>query len=628
MLLERIQGPADLKELSREELSTLAEDLRTTIINTVSRCGGHLAPNLGVIELTIALHRIFDSPRDKIVWDVGAQAYPHKLLTGRLDRFNTIRQFKGLSGFPNVKENEHDHFGTGHSSTSIGIALGMAAARDVLGEDYKCIAVIGDGGMTGGVAFEGLNHAGHLGADVLVVLNDNAMSISPNLGGLHRHLNRVMSGQFYNYMRQETAKTIGKIPGIGESVEKGLLRLEEFGKGLITPGILFEELGFRYFGPLDGHDQDLLLDTLDNIKKLKGPILMHVITEKGRGYKPAVSDPTSFHGAKPFDVETGAFKKGKAGVVPPFTNVFAKTACAMAEKDKRVVAVTAAMATGTGLSEFAERFPERFFDVAIAEQHAVELACGLAKQGVRPIAAIYSTFLQRAFDQLYHDACLHNLPIIFALDRGGVVGADGATHQGLYDLSYLRCLPNMTVSAAADGRDLVRLLWTGLEHDGPFAVRYPRDSCLMVPESYEDVPYRIGESTLLHSGEGVAILAVGAMVEHAMRAAESLSEHGIDPTIVNMRFVKPLDMQRLREIVETHTHIVTIEDNTVEGGFGSAVAQHMHDLGLTPLPQLLLGIPDQVVEHGSRDQIFEMLGLAPKQIASRIEQFVTSKVLV
>lgn len=627
MLLERIKDPTDLKELSREELDVLAEEMRTTIINTVSKSGGHLAPNLGVIELTIALHKVFESPKDKIVWDVGAQSYPHKLLTGRLDRFPTIRQFQGLSGFPNVKESEHDHFGTGHSSTSIGIALGMAAARDLKGEDHSCIAVIGDGGMTGGVAFEGLNHAGHLGKDLIVVLNDNAMSISPNLGGLHRHLNRIMSGQFYNYVRKETVSAAGKVPGLGETIEKGLLKLEELGKGLLTPGILFEEFGFRYFGPLDGHDLDLLLDTLDNVRQLKGPILMHVITEKGRGYKPAVADPTSFHGAKPFNIETGDFNKGKSGP-PPFTNVFAKTACALAEKDERVVAITAAMAVGTGLTDFAEKFPERFFDVAIAEQHALELASGLAIQGRKPIVAIYSTFLKRAFDQVYHDVCIHNLPVLFALDRGGVVGADGATHQGLFDLAYMHLLPNMVSTAAADGEDLVRLLWTGLGHNGPFAVRYPRASCQKLPESYIGEPYRIGESTVVQEGESVAILAVGTMVEQARKTAEELNRCGIQPTIVNMRFIKPLDMDRLQEVVESHTHLVTMEDGTVEGGFGGAVAQHLNSLPHGGRPLLILGLPDQIIEHGSREQIFEKYGLAPKQLAERIERFVTERVLV
>lgn len=628
MILEHLQGPADLKKLSREELDILAGELRETIIKTVSKNGGHLAPNLGVIELTIALHRVFESPKDKIVWDVGAQAYPHKLLTGRYHRFHTIRQFKGLSGFPNIFESEHDHFGTGHASTSIGIALGMAAARDINSDNYACIAVIGDGGMTGGVAFEGLNHAGHLGKNLLVILNDNAMSISPNLGGLHRHLNRIMTGQFYNYFRNETIKAVSMIPGIGELMEKGLLRAEELGKGFFTPGILFEELGFRYFGPIPGHDLDLLIETLNNVKQLKGPILLHVITEKGHGYQPAVEDPTSFHGAKPFDIETGNFKKGEPGP-PPFTNVFVDTAIAMAEKDKRVVAITAAMAEGTGLKKFAKLFPDRFFDVAIAEQHAIELACGLATQGIRPIAAIYSTFLQRAYDQIYHDVCFHNLPVLFALDRGGVVGADGATHQGLYDLAYLRCLPNIVVSAAADETDLIRLLWTGLAHNGPFAVRYPREYCQSTPTNFVGQPYRIGEGTLVHQGEGVAILAVGTMLYHAMRAAEELSKSGIDPTIVNMRFIKPMDTDLLQKIAQTHTHIVTIEDGTIEGGFGSAVAQHLHDFdNIHPLPVLILGIPDQIIEHGSRDQIFEMVGLAPKQIAQKIEHFVNSKVLV
>ena len=618
-LLSTIDSPEDVKALPVDRLPDLASAIREFLIDSVSQTGGHLAPNLGVVELTIALHRIFNSPRDKIIWDVGAQAYPHKLLTGRRDRYHTLRQHHGLSGFPRRVESPHDHFGTGHSSTSISVALGMALARDLAGEDYSVIPVIGDGGLTGGVALEGLNHAGDLGRDLLVILNDNAMAISPNLGGWARYLNRIITGQVYNRLSRELERFLLRIPTIGERVQKGTLKLREVCKGLLVPGLLFEELGFRYFGPIDGHNLRELLDTLENVRHLKGPILVHVLTEKGRGYEPAESDPTTYHGLSAFDKVTG--KIAKSIGTPSYTSIFGKVVCRMAERNPRVVAITAAMAQGTGLVEFSERFPERFFDVAIAEQHGVDLAAGLAVNGERPVVAIYSTFLQRAFDQIYHDVCIGNLPVLFAMDRAGVVGADGATHQGLYDIAYLRCLPNMVICAPADERELSQLLWTGLAHKGPFAVRYPRGSGPGVPWHAEEPTLPIGKGTVVREGSRVAILGLGPTVEFALEAAKHLESNGLHPTVVNMRFVKPLDKDLLRRLAQSHSHLVTYEDHVLNGGFGSAVCEAVQGEGLFGLPVLRLGLPDKVIEHGTREEIFREHSLLPDQVAPRIEEF-------
>lgn len=625
MVLERIDGPQDLKKLNRKELDVLAKEIRQTIIDVVSEKGGHLAPGLGAVELTIALHRVFDSPKDKIVWDVGHQCYGHKLLTGRLGQFHTLRQYQGISGFPRRYENEHDHYGTGHASTSVSAALGMAVARDLKGDNYKVVAVIGDGGLTGGVAYEGLDHAGDLKKDLLVILNDNYMSISPNVGGISHYLNRVISSYYYNKTKEGVDKLLEK--SIGSSLMRRLQKMEESIKALIVPGVFFEELGFRYFGPINGHDLDLLEETLHNIKDLKGPLLLHIITEKGHGYEPAENDPASWHGTKPFDKMTGELKGKKPDVPPPpaYTAVFSKTICKMAEKDPRVVGITAAMASGTGLSSLAKERPNQFFDVGIAEQHAVLLAAGLACEGIRPVCAIYATFLQRAYDQIYHDVCIQNLPVIFAIDRGGVVGDDGATHQGLYDIAYLRAFPNIVISAAADERELARLLWTGLKHDGPFAVRYPRSNGEGVDWSPDDSePIQIGKGTIMREGSDVAILGYGYTVYRALEAADLLEKERIHPTVANMRFVKPLDLDLLKQIAKNHSHIVTYEDHSICGGFGSAISEALHDLGFDN-PVLRLAIPDQIIEHGSRDQIFEEFGLLPYQVAKRVQAFVQTQ---
>ncbi|HQQ00644.1 MAG TPA: 1-deoxy-D-xylulose-5-phosphate synthase [bacterium] len=618
-LLATIHSPTDVKALSVEQLPDLAEAIREFLIDSVSKTGGHLAPNLGTVELTIALHRVFNSLEDKIVWDVGAQAYPHKILTGRREQFHTLRKFHGISGFPRRSESPHDHFGTGHSSTSISVALGMALARDLKGETCNVMAVIGDGGLTGGVALEGLNHAGRLDTNFLVILNDNAMAISPNLGGWASYLNRIITGQVYNRFSQELEKILLRIPAIGEWVQKGALKLAEVCKGLMIPGLLFEELGFRYFGPIDGHDLKALVDTFENVRQLKGPILVHVLTEKGRGYKPAESDPTTYHGLSAFDRVTGQIVKRPGWT---YTSVFGKTVCRMAEKNPDVTAITAAMAPGTGLVEFSERFPERFFDVAIAEQHAVDLAAGLAVNGKRPVVAIYSTFLQRAFDQVYHDVCIENLPVIFAMDRAGVIGADGATHQGLYDIAFLRSMPNMVLCAPSNERELVQMLWTGLAHNGPFAVRYPRIFGTGVAWEPEEPPLPIGKGDVLHEGTRLAILALGTMVEFARETAALLASSGLDPTVVNMRFVKPLDRDLLRQLAQTHTHFVTYEDHVLDGGFGGAVCEALEDEGLHDISVMRLGLPDRVIEHGSREEIFGEYGLLPSQVAPRVSRFV------
>ncbi len=624
MVLERISGPEDLKEMTYAELETLAKEIRQKIIDVVSEKGGHLAPGLGAVELTIALHRVYNSPKDKFIWDVGHQTYPHKLLTGRQDAFHTLRQYQGISGFPRRWENPHDHYGTGHASTSVSAALGMALARDIKGEDNKVIAIIGDGGLTGGVAYEGLDHAGHLKKDLLVILNDNDMSISPNVGGISHYLNRIISSYYYNKTMQGVDKFLEK--SIGQVLVRRLQKVGESIKSLIVPGVFFEELGFRYFGPINGHDLHLVEETLRSLKDLKGPILLHVITEKGHGYEPAENDPAKWHGAKPFDKVTGKPKPKPVTVTSPpaYTQIFSKVICKMAEKDPNVVGITAAMASGTGLSALAKNFPNQFFDVGIAEQHAVLLGAGLACEKIKPVVAIYATFLQRAYDQIYHDVCVQNLPVLFALDRGGVVGDDGATHQGLYDIAYLRTFPNMVVSAAADENELSRLLWTGIKHDGPFAVRYPRANGEGVDWSEEAEPLPIGKGEMKREGKDIAILGYGYMVYRALNVAELLEKDGINATVVNMRYAKPMDLDLLKSLSKNHHHFITYEDHTLCGGFSSAVSEAMHDLGLENIPLLRCAVPDEIIEQGSRTQVFEEHGLLPNQVAKQILDFVHS----
>ena len=599
MLIENIESPVDLKKLAREELPLLAEELRDIIIEQVSCEGGHLASNLGVVELTIALHYVFNTPTDKIVWDVGHQSYAHKLLTGRYKKFSTLRKYKGLSGFPRINESPFDAFGTGHSSTSISAAVGIAEARDKRGERFKVIPVIGDGAMTSGLAFEGLNNAGHLKKDLLVILNDNEMSISKNVGALSAYLNRILTGEAFQRLKKETKSFLEHIPKLGAPVSKMAQRAEETLKGLFLPGILFEELGFTYIGPIDGHDIELLIETFSRIKQLNEPILLHVITKKGRGYKFSEKDPCVFHGIGPFDMDTGTITSDPT--TPTYSEVFGKALTALAQEDIRVVAISAAMREGTGLDIFSEKFPERFYDVGIAEPHAVTFAAGLASHGLRPVVAIYSTFLQRAYDEIIHDVCLQNLPVIFAIDRSGIVGEDGPTHQGVFDISYLRHIPNLLVMAPKDAPELRGMLRLALYHDGPSAIRYPRGR-VKQPLGYsaKESAVTIGKGELLYEGDDIALIAIGNTVSPSLKAAEMLRKEGISPCVINARFIKPLDEDLILSTASRVKRIVTVEENMLAGGFGSAVLECLHKSGLDNVSVKRIGIEDEFVEHGSQ----------------------------
>jgi len=616
-VLDRIGSPADLKGLDRGELRQLAEDLRREIVQTVSRTGGHLASSLGVVELTIALHRVLDSPRDKIVWDVGHQAYAHKLLTGRRDRFPTLRQLDGLSGFPKRSESPHDCFDVGHSSTSISAALGMAAARDRRGGDEKIVAVIGDGSMTAGLAYEGLNQAGHLKKNLVVVLNDNEMSISPNVGALSSFLSRKMTSDFFVRLKKEGKHLLGAMPGIGKDLLQLASRAEHSLKGFFTPGMLFEAFGFDYFGPIDGHDLDKLLETLANVVKLEGPVLVHVVTRKGQGFRPAEQAPSRFHGVGPFDPDTGEVAGGKGGE-ETYTGVFGRTLTELAEKDERLVAITAAMAEGTGLKEFARRFPDRFYDVGIAEQHAVTFAAGLACFGLKPVVAIYSTFLQRAYDQVLHDVCLQNLPVIFALDRGGLVGADGPTHHGTFDLSFLRCIPNLVFMVPRDEVELRRAMETARRHEGPFAFRYPRGKARGLAVDGVPEPVPVGRGEWLRRGDDVSIVAIGSTVADALRAAELLEREGISAGVIDPRFIKPLDEELLLAAAGSGL-VVTVEENVLQGGFGSALCELFADAAVN-VPVIRLGLPDRFIEQGGQDELRARYGIDAAGIAERVRR--------
>ena len=607
-LLDTINSPNDLKKLSPELLPALAREVREVIISSVSRTGGHLAPSLGTVELTIALHYVFDSPRDKIVWDVGHQAYTHKILTGRLDRFHTLRQYQGLSGFPKRSESPHDAFDTGHSSTSISAALGMASARCLKRECGRVIAVIGDGSMTAGLAFEGLNNAGDLNKDLIVILNDNGMSIAQNVGALSSFLSRKLTGPTMVFLKKQVESLLRSFPGIGGDLVTWAKKGEESFKAFFTPGMLFEALKFNYLGPVKGHRLDHLIETLNNVKNLRGPILVHVLTTKGKGYEPAESDPTGFHGLGRFDPDTGEAKKS-VSEVPSYTQVFGETMVRLARENKKIVAITAAMPDGTGLVDFRDQFRERFYDVGICEQHAVTFAAGLAMEGMRPVAAIYSTFLQRAYDQVLHDVCLQNLPVIFALDRGGIVGEDGETHQGLFDLSYLRHLPNLVVMAPKDEDELRHMLYTAVEHPGPIALRYPRGRGVGVAFSSTLRKIPIGKAEVLKEGEDLLILALGASVHPALDAARQLKTRGFKATVVNVRFVKPLDAQLILTLAARHGRVLTVEENVAQGGFGSAVLELLSDHNLTGVPVKRLAIPDIFMEHGAPDILRQKYGL-------------------
>ncbi|GBE06698.1 MAG TPA: 1-deoxy-D-xylulose-5-phosphate synthase [Nitrospirae bacterium] len=612
MLLEKIKGPKDLKKLEVRELKELAGELRETIIERVALNGGHLASNLGVIDLTIALHYVFNSPEDKIIWDVGHQSYAHKLLTGRVDAFSTLRQYRGMSGFPKMDESAHDAFGTGHSSTSISAALGILEARDQKKEKFKVIAVIGDGAMTAGLAFEGLNHAGHLKKDLIVILNDNDMSISPNVGALSAYLRRIMIGDLYTKLKKETKSILERIPKVGEPVLRIAQRAEDTVKGLFVPGMLFEELGFEYVGPIDGHNIEALIENLNRFKNFPGPVLIHTITKKGKGYTPAEKSPWIFHGIGPFDIETGNINSGNK---LSYSEVFGLHLVNLAKKDNRIVAITAAMTEGTGLAEFARTFPKRFYDVGIAEPHAATFAAGLASQGLRPVIAIYSTFLQRSYDEIAHDVCLQNLPVIFAIDRAGIVGDDGPTHNGAFDLSYLRHIPNIVVMAPKDENELGSMLKTAIAHDGPSAIRYPRGTVLNAPGDVEPEKLQIGQAEVLRNGSSILIVAVGSSVMPSLDAARLLEEAGIDACVINARFIKPLDIGLIGSLAKEIKCVLTVEENSIIGGFGSAVLEHLSELGIHGLSIKRLGIPDKFIEHGHQSLLRKKLGLDAEGIA-------------
>ncbi len=611
MIIEKIKGPHDIKSLSLSELDELAEELRELIIERVAINGGHLASSLGVVDLTIALHYVFDSPLDKIIFDVGHQSYAHKLLTGRFKDFPTIRQYGGISGFPRIDESPHDAFGTGHSSTSISAAIGIIEARDHKKERFKVIPVIGDGAMTAGLAFEGLNHAGHLKKDIIVVLNDNEMSISPNVGALSTYLRRIMTGDLYTRFRKETKSFLERLPKVGDPMLKIAQRAEETVKGFFAPGILFEELGFEYVGPVDGHRIELLIETFERFKDFPAPVLIHTITKKGKGYEPAEKNPGLFHGVGPFDVETGTLSSSRK---VSYSEVFGEYLVELAEDDERIVAITAAMTEGTGLTGFVRRFPKRFYDVGIAEPHAVTFAAGIATQGLRPVVAIYSTFLQRAYDEIVHDVCLQNLPVVFAIDRAGIVGEDGPTHNGAFDLSYLRHIPNMIVMAPKDGNELKSMLRTALSHDLPCAIRYPRGSVTNLKEYEIPVTIPIGKAELLREGNDLLIIAIGSMVIPSLMAAERLAEQGIHACVVNARFVKPLDINLIRSLTEEIKYVLTVEENTILGGFGSAVLEAMNAQGVKDVNIRMLGLPDRFIKQGPRGILRKELFLDPEGI--------------
>ncbi len=606
-LLKTIDDPRALRALERRQLAQVADELRAYILDSVSRTGGHLSSNLGTVELTIALHYVFDTPDDRIVWDVGHQSYPHKILTGRREAMARLRMFGGVSGFPQRAESPYDTFGTAHSSTSISAALGMAQAARLKGERRHAIAVIGDGAMSAGMAFEALNNAGVTDLDILVILNDNEMSISPPVGGLNRYLARLISGSMFQGARRAGEKVLRAVPSLLEFAK----RVEEHAKGMLVPSTLFEEFGFNYFGPIDGHDLDSLIPTLNNLKQLEGPRFLHVITRKGQGYKLAEADPVLYHGVSKFAPEAG-IASGKGGGKLTFTQVFGDWLCDMAARDSRVVGITPAMREGSGLVRFANEFPDRYFDVGIAEQHAVTFSAGLACEGMKPVLAIYSTFLQRGYDQLIHDVCIQNLPILFALDRAGLVGADGATHQGAFDLSYLRCLPNMVVMTPADENECRQMLYTGLTLDQPAAVRYPRGSGPGASLEAEMRALPVGKGEVRRRGGKIAILAFGTMLKSALEAGEAL-----DATVVNMRFVKPIDTVLVEEIAGSHELIVTVEENVVAGGAGAAVAETLAERRLA-VSMLHLGLPDRFVDHGDQAQLVASVGLDTAGILAAI----------
>ena len=608
-LLKDIESPADLRKLPADKLTAVADQLREYLIEVTSITGGHLAPGLGAVELTVVLHYLYNTPYDRLVWDIGHQAYPHKILTGRREQMHTIRQHGGISGFLKRDESEYDCFGAGHSSTSISAAFGMAKAAETKGEDRDVVAVIGDGAMTAGLAYEALNNAGNSDTNLLVILNDNEMSISPNVGALSNYLARVLSGKTFMSVREGSRSVLSTVPPVAELSN----RIESHAKGVFLPSSLFEELGFYYVGPIDGHNIRILLRTIKNMMRIKGPRFLHIVTQKGKGFDPAEADPLVYHGVVPFNPETGKMEKKSGGGAVSYTQVFSKWLCDMAEKDDRLIGITPAMREGSGLVEFEKRFPERYFDVGIAEQHSVTFAAGLACDGMKPVVAIYSTFLQRAYDQLIHDVCVQNLDVTFALDRSGYVGGDGATHAGAYDYAYMRCIPNMVVMAPCDERECRNMLYTAYMHEGPSSVRYPRGAGVGVEQEEQMTQLEIGKASVERKGQGTAILSFGSMLVHAVQAAEQL-----DATVVNMRFVKPIDEEMVLRMCESHDLVITIEEHVVLGGAGSAVNEVVAKYGiLTRLANM--GLPDEHVDHGVPKLVFAEHGLDADAIIQRVQ---------
>ena len=611
-ILKRIDSPADLKKLTPEEFPELCQEIRSLIISVLSNVGGHLASNLGVVELTVALHYLLETPQDKIVWDTSNQAYAHKLLTGRREQFHTLRQFGGMSGFCKREESEYDTFNAGHAGTGVSAAVGFSEAHEQMGLPHRTVCVVGDGALTAGMTLEGLQHAGDLKKNLVVILNDNQMSISRNVGAISAYLNRTFTGEFYTRLREETSQFLETIPQIGEPVKKMAIRAEELAKGFLLPGLLFEELGFRYVGPIDGHNFEHLLSTLENIFKLKGPTLLHVITKKGLGFEPAMKDPVWFHACSPFDAHTG--KPTKKATRPSYSSVAVKTLVKLAKEDERIVAITAAMCEGTSLNIFEKEFPDRFYDVGIAEQHSVTFAAGLAAQGLRPVICMYSTFLQRAYDQVVHDMATQNLPVTLCIDRGGLVAEDGTTHHGAFDFAYLRHVPNMVVMAPKDENELQHMVKSCIHYEKPVAVRYPRGASLGVPMDAVPDLVPLGQGELLREGDDVALVAVGVMVHHAVEAAERLAQEGISAAVVNARFVKPLDEELIGRVAKQVKCLITMEEGCRMGGFGSAVLESLSEQGIWHLPTKVLALPDIYIEQGPQDLLREKYGLTANGI--------------
>ncbi|MHB0998238.1 MAG: 1-deoxy-D-xylulose-5-phosphate synthase [Armatimonadota bacterium] len=617
-MLETIKHPSDMKALSREDLKLLTAEIREQIIAQVSKTGGHLASNLGVVELTTALFTAYNPVTDKIIWDVGHQCYAHKLLTGRMERFNTLRQFGGISGFPKRDESKFDSFGTGHSSTSISAALGFAKARDLKGTDERVVAIIGDGALTGGMALEALNNAGQLKTDITVILNDNEMSISKNVGALSTHLSKLRMQPLYRKVENKAKTVIENLPMGGKTLSRTAEGILHGVTHLIgsKSGIIFEEMGFTYLGPIDGHDTDLLIEVLNSAKEIDGPVMIHILTTKGKGYEYAENKPRAFHGTPPFEIANGKFEKGSGGIT--YTGAFADALVELAEQNERIVAITAAMPDGTGLNKFAERFPNRFYDVGIAEQHAVTFAAGLAASGMIPVIGIYSTFLQRAYDQVVHDVCIQKLPVIFAIDRAGLVGDDGPTHHGAFDISFMRHIPNMVVAAPSDASELRMMLKLAVEHKGPFAIRYPRGVEMQIPFRHPESssePHAVGTGEVLAEGEDVCIIAIGSAVGISCQALEILNESGISASLVNARYAKPLDTELILDCARRHKRLVLVEENTIQGGFASAVIETLTDAGVYDVEIRRIGLPDKFVEQGSQPIVRELCGLDPEHIA-------------